>query len=126
MSQNVTGPFKTLIAGEDLSAKQFYIGQLDASGNLEVGEGATDLLVGIIQSNDGGSGAAATYQYYGTAKVKLGVGGATVGAWLTSDSSGTAVATTTDGDITIGRALEAGDAGDIIEVQLSIQHLYIA
>lgn len=125
MSQFNTLATKTLIAGEDLSAKQFYIGQLDASGNLEVAEGATDLIVGVIMANDGGSGASATYQYAGTAKVKIG-GVVGIGAWVTTDTAGKGVATTTDGDIVIGRALEGGVDGDIIEVQLSLQHLYIA
>ena len=125
MSQFVNGHTKTLVAGEDLSAKINYIGQLDASGNLEVAEGATDLLVGVIVSNDGGSGASAVYQFTGTAKVKLG-GTVAIGDWVTTDANGKGVATTTDGNITIGRALEAGVDGDIIEVQLSIQHLYIA
>lgn len=125
MSQFVNGHTKTLVAGEDLSSKINYIGQLDASGNLEVAEGATDLLVGVIVSNDGGSGASAVYQFSGTAKVKLG-GTVAIGDWVTTDSNGKGVATTTDGNITIGRALEAGVDGDIIEVQLSIQHLYIA
>lgn len=125
MSQFVEGFKKTLIAGEDLSAKEFYIGQLDASGNLEVAEGATDLVVGVIRENAGGSGASATYQFLGTAKVKLG-GTVAIGDWVTTDSAGKGVATTTDGNITIGRALEAGVDGDIIEVQLNVQHLYIA
>lgn len=125
MSQEVVGITKTLIAGEDLSAKINYIGQLDATGKLEVGEGATDLLVGVIKSNDGGSGESACYQFTGTAKVKIG-GSVSIGDWVTSDSNGKGVATTTDGNIVIGRALEAGVDGDIIEVQLGVQHLYIA
>ena len=125
MSQFVNGFTKTLTAGEDLSAKATYIGQLDASGNLEVGEGATDLIVGVIIANEGGSGAAATYQFGGTAKVKIG-GTVAIGDFVTSDSAGLAVATTTDGDVIIGRALEAGSANDVIEVQLSISRIYIA
>lgn len=124
MSQSVRSFEKTLPAGEDLSAKQFYIGQLDASGNLEVGEGATDLLVGVIQ-NKAEAGQAAVYRFLGTSKVIAG-GTIAIGDWVTSDASGKAVATTTDGNITIGRALEAAAANDIFEVQLAIQHLYIA
>lgn len=122
MSTRNVGFFNSLTAGEDLSAKQYYIGQLDASGNLEVGEGATDLLVGIIENNDGGSGAPASYQHTGVAKVIAG-GSISIGDWVTSDSAGKAVATTTDTEIVIGRALEAADSGDIIAVQLSIGFL---
>lgn len=124
MSQSVRDFEKTKLASEDLSSKQFYIVQLDANGAIEVGEGATDLLVGVLQ-NTPESGQAGTYRFAGTTKVVAG-GSVGVGAWVTSDGNGKAVATTTDGDIVIGRALEAADANDIIEVQLGIQHLYIA
>jgi len=117
---------KSKVAGEDLSAKQYFIVQLNATGGIEVAEGATDLIVGVLQ-NAPESGEMATYQYMGTTKVKAG-GVINVGDWVTTDSSGEAIATTTDGNIVIGRYI--GDAacadGDIIEVQLGIQHLYIA
>lgn len=124
MSQSVKGFEKTLVAGEDLSSSQFFIMQLSATGALEIGEGATDLIVGVLQ-NTPESGQNATYRFLGTSKVKAG-GSISIGDWVTSDANGKAVATTTDGNIVIGRALEAADDGDIIEVQLSVQHLYIA
>ena len=117
---------KSKVAGESMTDKQFYIVQMSATGAIEVAEGATDLIVGVLQ-NTPASGELATYQFMGTAKVKAG-GTIAIGDWVTTDSSGKAVATTTDGNIVIGRYI--GDAaaadGDIIEVQLSIQHLYIA
>lgn len=124
MSQSVKAFEKTLVAGEDLSSSINFIGQLDASGNLEIGEGATDLLVGVIVNNDGGAGAGAVYQFLGTAKVKLG-GSVSLGAWVTSDSAGKGIATTTDKDVVIGRALETGVDGDLIEVQLGIHKISI-
>lgn len=126
MSQQINSYERTGVAGEDMSAKQYYIVQLDASGNIEVGEGATDLLVGVLQ-NKPLAGEAALYRFGGTSKVKAG-GTIAIGAWVTSDGNGKAVATTTDGDITIGRHIGTAAAadGDIVEVQLAIQHLYIA
>lgn len=126
MSQSTRDFEKSLACSEDLSAKQFYIVQLDANGGIEVGEGATDLLVGVLQ-NAPASGEMATYRFMGTTKVKAG-GAINPGAWVTSDANGKGVATTTDGDITIGRFIGKAAAadGDIIEVQMSIQHLYIA
>lgn len=124
MSQQINAQEKTLVAGEDMSAKQHYIVQLSATGTLEVAEGATDLIVGVLQ-NEPLSGEAALYRFEGTAKVKLG-GTVAIGDWVTTDTAGKGVATTTDGDIVIGRALEAGVDGDIIEVQMAIHHLYIA
>ena len=113
-------------AGEAMTDKQFYIVQLDATGKIEVGEGATDLLVGVLQ-NTPAAGEQAVYAYAGKAKV-ISAGVIGVGAWVTTDTAGKAVATTTDGDIVIGRYIgtAAAAAGDLIEVQLGIQHLYIA
>ena len=54
----------------------------------------------------------------GTVKVLLG-GTVTVGAYITADSAGLGIATTTGNDMVIGMALEAGDAADIVEVKLS-------
>lgn len=120
MSQSVRGFEKSKECSEDLSSHQFGIVQLAADGTVEKGEGATDLLVGVLQ-NTPESGEQATYRFIGTSKVKIGAGGGiAVGAWVTSDAAGLGIATTTDADTIIGRALEAGDAGDIIEVQLGI------
>ncbi len=113
-------------AGEDLSEKQHFILQLNATGGIEVAEGATDLVVGVLQ-NYPESGEQAVYAYGGVAKVKAG-GAVGVGAWVTTDGNGKGVATTTDGDIVIGRHIGTAAAadGDLLEVQLGIQHLYIA
>ncbi len=124
MSQSLRGFERTKITSEDLSAKQFFIVQMDSSGDIELAEAATDFIVGVLQ-NKPESGQGATYRFLGTSKVKLG-GTVAIGDWLTTASDGEAIATTTDGNITIGRAIEAGVDQDIAEVQLSIQHLYIA
>lgn len=126
MSTEHIGQTYSREAGEAMTDKQHYIVQLSAAGLVEVGEGATDLLVGVLQ-NTPAAGEQAVYAYTGVAKVKAG-GTIGVGAWVTSDGNGKAVATTTDGDIVIGRYLgtAAAASGDLIEVQLGIQHLYIA
>jgi hypothetical protein len=124
MSQSIRGFEKTRKCSEDLSAKQFYIVQQDANGDVEVAEGATDLLLGVLQ-NDPKSGEGATYRFIGTSKVIAG-GTIAVGDWITTDANGKAVATTTDGDVVIGKALEAAVTNDIFEVQLSLFRLFIA
>lgn len=124
MSQSTRSFEKAIVASEDLSAKQFFIVQLAADGTLEVGEGATDLLVGVLQEGVE-SGQMGTYRFLGTTKVKAG-GSIAIGAYVTSDANGEAVATTTNGNVVIGRALEAADDGDIIEVQLGIHKAWFA
>ena len=72
-------------AGEAMTDKKHYIVQMDATGKIEVGEGATDLLVGVLQ-NTPDAGEQAVYAYTGVAKVKLG-GSVAIGAWVTSDAA---------------------------------------
>lgn len=118
MSQSTNSNEKTFLASEDLSAKQFYIVQMDASGDAEVGEGATDLLIGVLQ-NTPASGQAARVRFAGTSKV-VASDVIAIGAYVTSTAAGKAVTTTTQGDVVIGQALEAAAAdGDIIEIMLS-------
>jgi len=126
MSQSLPTLKRTCLAGADLSAKKYYIVKLDSAGAVVLAAAATDAIVGVLQ-NKPQSGEAAVYAFGGTTKVILG-GTVAVGAWVTSDGNGKGVATTTDGDVTIGRYIgtAAGASGDIAEVQMSIQHLYIA
>ena len=108
---------KTKEAGEDLSEKQFYIVQMDSSGDMEVAESATDLLLGVLQDKPE-SGQAGTYRHKGTSKVVASAAIA-IGAYVTTTNAGKAVTTTTQGNKVIGIALEAAAAdGDIIEIQL--------
>ena len=126
MTVNTRSFERSAVAGEAMTDKQFYIVQLDATGKIEVGEGATDLIVGVLQ-NTPDVGEQATYQFLGTSKVKAG-GTIAIGAFVTTDTAGKAVSTTTDGDIVIGRYIDTAAAadGDLIEVQLCVEHLYIA
>lgn len=120
MSTENIGCLRSREAGEAMTDKQFYIVQLDATGKIEVGEGATDLLVGVLQ-NTPAAGEQATYAFTGVAKVIAG-GTVAVGDLVTSDSNGKAVATTTNKDVVIGRFIgtAAAASGDLIEVQLGI------
>jgi hypothetical protein len=113
-------------AGEAMTDKKHYIVQLDATGKIEVAEGATDLIVGVLQDNCA-AGEPATYAFGGTVKVKAG-GSIAIGAFVTSDGNGKAVSTTTDGDVVIGRYVGTAAAadGDLIEVQMGIHRFFIA
>ena len=116
MSQSNMGE-KTKLASEDLSAKQYYIMQMDSSGDMEIGEGATDLLLGVLQDKPE-SGQAGTYRHTGTSKV-VASGAIAIGDRVTTDSAGKAVTTTTNGNLVVGQALEAAaNDGDIIEIKL--------
>jgi hypothetical protein len=123
MSQSTRDFERSPVAGEDLTAKQFYIVQLDATGKIEVAEGATDLVVGVLQ-NAPYTGEQATYRFAGTTKVISG-GTIAIGAMVTTDTAGKAVSTTTEGDVVIGRHVGTAAAAenDIIEVQMGVTSL---
>lgn len=110
---------RTFKAGADLSAKQYYIVKLDTVQNQVVlAAAATDKLLGVLLNAPVANQEARVHMNTGTVKVVAGAA-ITLGAYVTSDGSGKAVATTTDKDKTIGIALQAAAAdGDIIEVAM--------
>lgn len=102
----------------DLSAKQYYMAKLDSSGNLVLAAAATDAIIGVIEDGGRLSGDNATVQMLngtGTFKVKVGASNIAKDAYITSDASGSAVATTNAGDRVIGRAVRAATATSIME-----------
>lgn len=103
-----------------LAAKQYYAVKQHTDGTLILAAAGTDKIVGILQ-NKPAVGAAAVVRFGGTSKAIAG-GTISVGAWVTSDSNGKLVATTTDKDVVVGKYLGTASAasGDIIEVQLGI------
>lgn len=106
----------SLVAGADLSAKQFYVVKPNSSG-LAVAANATDLnQIGVLQNNPA-NGQAATVRVEGVTKAKAG-GNVTAGDRVTSDANGAIVAATT-GKQVIGLALTGGVANDVITVFLS-------
>jgi len=103
-----------------LIAKQYYIVKQHTDGTLILAAAATDKIVGVLQ-NKPAVGSAGLVRIGGTTKVIAG-GAINPGAWVTSDGSGKAVATTTDKDVVFGKYLgtAAAASGDIIEVQIHI------
>lgn len=127
MSQSVDGKNKTLIAAADYSAKQYHIMKVVTAGTATIASAATDFLVGVLQNEPKANEGAEVSLISGGGTCKVIAGGSiSVGDALTADSNGQAVATTTTGNYLIGRALEAADAGDIIEVLLGGHNRYAA
>jgi hypothetical protein len=117
-TQNIEG-HRGFIAEADLSAKQYFILKLGATANgVALAAGATESILGILQNKPTANQIANVRlcNSQGTSKVKAG-GTINAGDWVTSDANGKAVATTTAGNIVIGRALEAAVDGDIIEIE---------
>lgn len=105
---------ESFLAGEDLSAKQYYFVKLNSSGNVICCSGITDVAIGILQ-NKPESGEIASILMLG--KSKLSADAAfSIGAVIAPSADGqgqTAVATQSPG----ARALEAATvAGQLVEV----------
>lgn len=100
---------ETMIAGADLSAKQFtfVIGNTTDRTvvNATDGQAADGVLI-----NDPISGAAATVVTNGRVIIEVGTGGLTAGDDVASDANGEAITADT-ADIIVGKALETAAAG---------------
>lgn len=106
----------TLVAGEDLSAKQFYFVKINSSGQAVACSGATDKPIGVLQ-NDPTSGKEAIVTVVGGTKV---VAGASIdeGVLIGTASTGKADAKVPGTDTTeyvVGQViLAAGADGEIL------------
>lgn len=121
MSQSLKDFERSFVCGATtMIAKQYYAVKQHTDGTAILAAAGTDKIIGVLQ-NKPAVGAAALVRFAGTTKI-VSAGTISVGAWVTSDSAGKAVATTTDKDVVIGKYLgtAAAAAGDIIEIQLHI------
>ena len=119
MSQAIRDFEKSFTSTNDLSAAEFLIVAMDTSndGSCVAAASNTDPIVGVLQNKPKAT-EAAVVRWGGSSKVIAG-GTVTRGAYVTSDSSGHAIATTTNKDVVVGRALQAAVSGDIFEIALS-------
>ena len=116
MASFVEGSYISRQAGADLSEKIYHIAKTDSDGNVVLASAGTDAILGVIESpaKQGETVSVAVVSGSGTFKVKAG-GTITKDAYLTANSSGQAVATTTAGNRVFGRALVAAASGDVVE-----------
>lgn len=96
--------------------------KLSADGTVALASAATDILVGT-QLGEAKADEGVSVVASGTSKAIAG-GTITRGQWLTADSAGKLISTTTTGNYVIGMALEAADAADIFEYQVGIWKHY--
>jgi len=100
---------ETMIAGADLSEKQFYAVKQNTTAREVVLAGNGDAADGILINNPEDEGAA-TVVVFGRTLVEVGTGGVTAGALVGVEDGGKVVVAAT-GDVVIGRAVEAASAG---------------
>lgn len=124
MSQQTGVLDKTFEAAADLSAKQYRLVKMSGANTVNVASAATDAIIGVLQ-NEPKSGEAAVVRLEGTSKVSSGTPvGVSYGGYVTSDSNGQAIATTTTDDNVIGIALSAASTAvdDVVEILISRFH----
>jgi hypothetical protein len=108
---------KTFVAGAAVSPYRIVKpGATDA--NVVQGAAATDKLIGVGDSLGASSGETFDVILDGIALVKAG-GTIAFGDPITSDATGQAVASTTQGNRVVGYAMESAVAGDLVGVRIA-------
>lgn len=121
MSQAIRDFERTFVCGSaSLATKPYYVVKQDTDGTVVLAGANGTGAIGVLQ-NAPAVGEPALVRFGFTSKVVAG-GTIAVGAWVTSQSGGTVVATTTDKDVVIGRYLGSASAssGDVIEIAVGI------
>lgn len=113
----------TMLADGDLSDAQHYFMMLHASDEdyIDLADAAAVTLFGVLQDKPEASGRACNVRRIGRSKLVLG-GTVTYGQKLTSDANGAGVAATT-GQRYGAIALEGGDAGDTVTVEMEFGYV---
>ena len=106
---------RTFVAGEDLSTAQFKFVTLESDGQVDLGDSAGENCIGVLIV-EGEADRAVTVVMTGSVMVEAG-GTVTNGGAVATDATGRAVDATT-GDNNMGYAREAGDANQVIEIEL--------
>lgn len=106
----------SLDAGADLSAHQFKIVTIDSSGNAVLA-GAASTWVGVLQNAPAAGETAEVAVPTGSGRMKVAASGAlAIGAEVTSDAAGLAVAAGAGTSLVGVTVTAAGAAGDLVEV----------
>lgn len=124
MSQQTGVLDKTFEADADLSDKQYRLVKMSAANKVNVASSETDAIIGVLQ-NEPEEGEAAVVRLEGTSKVSSGTPvGVDYGEYVTSDSNGQAMKTTSSDDNVIGICLSAASTAvdDVVEILISRFH----
>jgi len=99
---------ESMIAGADLSSKQFTFVKMNTTDRTVVSAGNAEAAFGVL-INDPTSGGAATVVTHGRVMVLCGTGGLTAGDTVGVDAAGAAVTSATS-DIIVGICVEGASA----------------
>lgn len=116
MANTLSRDTRSLPAGEDLSAKQFYFVKLMSDGTVDLADTAGENCHGIV-TNKPTAGREATVVVSGKTQVVAGATMATIGTKVQTDANGKAIAAAT-GDVVMGYTLEAAVDTQVIAIEL--------
>lgn len=108
-----------MLAENDLSSDQFKCVEISGDKQVDTCDGATDVVLGILQ-NKPTAGQAATVRTQGVTKVLVGTGGLTAGAKWGTAADGTAIAKTVDTNLYNGLVLIGASAGEYATVTIGM------
>lgn len=108
----------TVQASADLSSNQYMFVLVNSSGQLAAAS-VDSAIAGVLQDKPAAAGRAGNLAYSGRSKIKLG-GTVTAGNFLTSDSSGNAVAVASGSAVSAGIALTSGTSGQIVDMLIQL------
>jgi hypothetical protein len=100
----------TLVAGEDLSGKQYYFVEVAADGDVELGDAVTDRVIGVLQ-NKPTAGQECEIMVTGVSKIRQ-AASINPGVAVGTDAAGLAAANATTTGIVKGIMLENGGAAN--------------
>ena len=101
---------ESMVAGADLSAKQFTFVKMNTTDRTVVSAANADAAFGVL-INDPASGQAATIVTNGRVIVEVGTGGLTAGDLVGVDANGEAVTAATS-DVVVGICVDGAAAGE--------------
>ena len=118
MATETPGFVTTLIAGEDLSAVQYFPVSQEADGEIAVtaNDARSD---GFLQNTPSAQGQAATVMQSGITKAVVGTGGVTAGVAVKAIAATGVTDVTSAGDWVVGVALDTGVVGVIVRVRIT-------
>ena len=103
---------ETFEAGQDLSAKQYYIMKLASDGQIDPAGAANTQSEGVLQNDPAAAGREAIVCVYGVTKCVAGEA-ISIGDAISTDTAGKAVVSAS-GEFILGKAITAAGAdGDI-------------
>lgn len=122
MSKQLEGFDVTLKAEQDISTKQYYfVEQTSTDEQIDVADGATDVIIGVLQNKPDDTGKEALVRILGHSKVVAGEDSISAGNVLGTTARGSAQAIAAGTDTTtyiLGICTKGGASSEVIEMVL--------